>query len=111
MEHAMNLPPQTPLLDAARIEALFASDLSKSQPVNPATVEQAIRGAVRHHGGTRGCAAVVAQEFGDHPEMAAPRMRWARATVFTFYIDTRGACHHYTVVPLRIRRGMVGAVA
>jgi hypothetical protein len=28
--------------------------------------------------GSRGCAARVAQEFGDHPETAAARMRWAR---------------------------------
>jgi hypothetical protein len=28
--------------------------------------------------GRRGCAERVAQEFGDHPETAGPRMRWAR---------------------------------
>ena len=31
--------------------------------------------------GAAGCAGRVAQEFGDHPEAAAARMRWARATV------------------------------
>jgi hypothetical protein len=28
--------------------------------------------------GPRGCAERVAQEFGDHPEAAVTRMRWAR---------------------------------
>lgn len=28
-----------------------------------------------------GCAGQVAQEFGDHPDTAAIRMRWAQATV------------------------------
>ena len=31
--------------------------------------------------GGSGCAARVAQAFGDHPEAAVTRMRWARATV------------------------------
>jgi hypothetical protein len=35
--------------------------------------------------GVRGCAAQVAVEFGDHPDTAAPRMSWARATVNTVY--------------------------
>jgi hypothetical protein len=34
-----------------------------------------------HTYGGAGCAGLVAQEFGDHPEAAAARMRWARATV------------------------------
>jgi hypothetical protein len=28
--------------------------------------------------GVRGCIARMAQEFGDHPDAAATRMRWAR---------------------------------
>jgi hypothetical protein len=31
--------------------------------------------------GTRGCAGRMAQEFGDHPEAAAERMRWIRQLV------------------------------
>jgi hypothetical protein len=38
---------------------------------------EAIRMAVREFG-TRGCASLMAQEFGDHPEAAAERMRWIR---------------------------------
>jgi hypothetical protein len=29
--------------------------------------------------GARGCAEAMAQEFGDHPDAAAERMRWARS--------------------------------
>jgi hypothetical protein len=31
--------------------------------------------------GRTGCAAQVAQEYGEHPETAPARMRWARAAV------------------------------
>ena len=31
--------------------------------------------------GARGCAAVVAQAYGEHPETAVRRMRWARTAV------------------------------
>ncbi|MEU4423079.1 hypothetical protein AB0F81_20840 [Actinoplanes sp. NPDC024001] len=47
---------------------------------------------MRAHGGVRGCAADVASEYGDHPETAAPRMRWARALVEELY-GARRAVH------------------
>jgi len=31
--------------------------------------------------GARGCACRMAQEFGDHPEAAAERMRWVRQLI------------------------------
>jgi hypothetical protein len=40
-------------------------------------VSAAITGAVRQFG-ISGCAAQMAQEFGDHPGAATGRMRWAR---------------------------------
>jgi hypothetical protein len=61
----------------ARCEALFASRLQRSDVLTAQAVTEAIRGAVRESG-TRGCASLMAQEFGDHPEAAAERMRWAR---------------------------------
>lgn len=71
-------------LSAARAEALFASQLSTgSRPVR-AVVETAIRVAVRAYG-IRGCAGQVAAEYGDHPELAVPRMRWARDVVEQLY--------------------------
>jgi hypothetical protein len=40
-------------------------------------IATAIRSAVQRFG-ARGCAERMAQEFGDHPEAAPQRMRWAR---------------------------------
>jgi hypothetical protein len=61
----------------ARGEALFASRLQRSDAVTPQAVAESIRTAVREFG-IRGCASLMAQEFGDHPELAAERMRWVR---------------------------------
>jgi hypothetical protein len=61
-------------------EALFASVLQRSDRPSPGQVRQAIAAVVRAHG-SQGCAELVAQEFGDHPETAAERMCWARAVV------------------------------
>jgi len=62
---------------AARADAVFASALQRSAQPTAGQVRRAVAGAVRAFG-SRGCAARVAQEFGDHPEAAAARMRWAR---------------------------------
>jgi hypothetical protein len=40
-------------------------------------VAEAVTFAIRHLG-IRGCVRRMAQEFGDHPEAAAERMRWVR---------------------------------
>jgi hypothetical protein len=60
-------------------DALFVSALQRSDAPGTGQVRQAIDAAVRAFGYS-GCAERVAQEFGDHPETAAARMRWARAT-------------------------------
>ncbi|GIE49252.1 hypothetical protein Ani05nite_27860 [Amorphoplanes nipponensis] len=76
---------RTDLLAVARAEALFVSDLpARPVPVG-AEVAAAIRNAVRRHGGTKGCAGEVAAAFGDHPDIAVPRMRWALRTVRITY--------------------------
>jgi hypothetical protein len=67
-------------LTTARCEALFASSLQPSQRPDAAQIQVAIMLAVRSYG-SRGCAARVAQEFGDHPDTAPARMRWARDQV------------------------------
>src|SRR3954451_17152329 len=66
-------------ISAVRSEALV-STLQCSDNPGAGQVEQAIARAVREFG-SRGCAALVAQEFGDHPEIAVTRMRWARQVV------------------------------
>ena len=58
-------------VDEARCEALFASTLQCSGTPTPDMVAEAIRSALRRLG-RAGCAAPMAQEFGDHPEQAGP---------------------------------------
>ena len=61
----------------ARCEARFASAL---QPSDTPTAEVLARPIdfARQRFGARGCAASMAQEFGDHPDAAAERRGWAR---------------------------------
>lgn len=66
---------------AARAEALFASTLSACEPHDREELRAGIAAAVRHYHGVAGCAALMAAEFGEHPELAAARMRWARENV------------------------------
>jgi hypothetical protein len=65
----------TPAFEA---DALFVSALQRSDELSAGQIRQAIAAAVGAFGGL-GCAERVAQEFGDHPETAAARMRWARS--------------------------------
>ena len=67
-------------LDEARCEALFASGLQPSDAPTAGMVAAAITRAVRRFG-AGGCAGRMAQEFGDHPDAAARRMRWVRQLV------------------------------
>src|SRR5215469_18293749 len=67
-----------PGTSAVWADALFASMLQRSDAPSAGQVRQAVAAAMRAYGG-RGCAERVAQEFGDHPETAVARMRWARA--------------------------------
>jgi hypothetical protein len=69
-------PAHRPANDAQR-EALFVSALQPSDTPTADMIAGAITSAI-HQFGPRGCAARMAQEFGDHPEAAAARMRWAR---------------------------------
>jgi hypothetical protein len=59
-------------------DALFVSVMQRSDEPSGDQVRKAIAAAMRAYG-DRGCAERVAQEFGDHPEAAVSRMRWARA--------------------------------
>jgi hypothetical protein len=67
-------------IDTARADALFASALQISDEPSAVQVKQAID-AANSTLGDLGCVAKVAQEFGEHPETAVTRMRWARAEV------------------------------
>jgi len=74
--------------DTARADALFASALQRSDEPSTAQVRQAIVTATMAFG-PAGCAAQVAQEYGDHPETAAARMCWARAAVAVAFGGSR----------------------
>jgi hypothetical protein len=69
--------PTQQLAGDARREALFVSTLQPSDAPTGDVIACAIVSAM-HRFGMGGCAARMAQEFGDHPEAAAARMRWAR---------------------------------
>jgi len=67
-------------ISAAQADALFVSALQRSEEPSGRQVRQAIAAALGQLG-DRGCAERVAQEFGEHPDLAVARMRWARRTV------------------------------
>ena len=67
-------------VETAQADALFASALQLSDGPSATQIRQAIAAAIRIFG-ARGCAARVAQAYGEHPETAVARMRWARAVV------------------------------
>jgi hypothetical protein len=94
-------------LAAARAAALFASDLSVADRPTRAMVQIAIRHALRTQGGVRGCAANVAAGYGDYPELAARRMRWARHIVDDLYrthFMHPADCQELSAVGVRRRR-------
>jgi hypothetical protein len=63
-------------ISVARAGALFALPLPRSDEPRARQVRQAITTAIGVHS-ARGCAARVAQAYGEHPETALTRMRWA----------------------------------
>jgi transposase len=73
-------------IGAAWADAVFASGLQRCDEPSAGQVRQAVGAAIRAFGYS-GCAGRVAQEFGDHPETAVIRMRWARAVVGEAFAD------------------------
>ena len=50
--------------------------LGAPQP-NAQQVTAAVRDSLRRHGGQHGCLSLCATEYGEHPDTAPARMRWA----------------------------------
>jgi hypothetical protein len=71
-------------ISTVRASALFVSPLQRSDEPSAEQVRRAVAGTVREFG-SRACAERVAQEFGDHPEMAVERMRWALRVTSTAF--------------------------
>jgi hypothetical protein len=67
-------------INDARCKALFASSLQRSDAPTPEMLAEMISQTVRRFG-VAGCTGRMAQEFGDHPESAASRMRWIRQLI------------------------------
>jgi hypothetical protein len=68
------------LTDDVRTEALFVSNLQRSQQPTAELIRDAVRATVDRLGEAR-CAELVAQEFGEHPDCAIGRMQWARSAI------------------------------
>jgi hypothetical protein len=64
-------------VNEAVCEALFASSLQPSDTLTAETVADALATTARRLGAA-GCNSHMAEEFGNHPEEAANRMRWVR---------------------------------
>jgi hypothetical protein len=71
-------------------DAVFVSALQRSDELCLGQVRQAIAAAIGAFG-CSGCAERVAQEFGDHPETAIVRMRWARTVAFEAFSQPAAA--------------------
>ena len=69
----------------SRAHALFASRLDPSDACDPHRVRDAVNGTLQAVGET-GCTALVATEYGDHPETAVARMSWALRVVRDTYV-------------------------
>jgi len=81
--------PARPYGDAMMVrtvaaEALFVSDLQRGDRASTDEVRAAVRRMVCRHG-TRDLAALVAQEYGEHPDTAVGRMSWALGAVRQAY--------------------------
>jgi hypothetical protein len=80
------------MLSLARAQILAVSSLSSAAQLDRGSVDAAIRATVRSYGGVNGCVAALAQEFGEYPETAPLRMRWAKQAVAALY-DNRVDTH------------------
>ena len=72
---------------AIQADALFVSGLQRREEPGAGQVRQAVAAAIQAFGWS-GCAGQVAQEFGDHPEAAVIRLRWARSVAAETFADS-----------------------
>ena len=83
----MPFAPYDLSVSAARAGALFASPLQRSDEPSARQVREAIATTMSVHG-VQGCAARVAQAYGEHPETARTRMRWALTAAASAFGDS-----------------------
>jgi hypothetical protein len=70
-----------------------SNPLQRCDEPSAGQVRRAIATAIGVHG-VRGCAARVAQAYGEHPETALIRMRWALTAVATAFGGSRAEPAH-----------------
>ena len=71
----------------ARAEALFLSTLQPSESLSPDRVCRTVATMLRRLGRAE-CGSQLAEEYGNHPDTAVARMRWALTTIDTVYATT-----------------------
>ena len=74
----------TAMIQDVRSEALFVSHLQRSQQPTAESIRAVVLDTVGRLGEAR-CAELVAQEFGEHPDCALGRMRWARTAALSAF--------------------------
>lgn len=102
----------------ARAETLFASPVPTGTTLTRTELDAAIAAAIEQFGGVRQCAAEMAAAYGDRPETAAARMRWALRAVRTAP-QSRGATDashpttsgRRTSLPISLRRAATWTIA
>lgn len=77
-------------LESVRAEALFVSHAQRSDRLSAGEVRALVLDTVRRYG-TRHLAAIVAAEYGEHPDTAVTRMSWALGAVREAYPAAREA--------------------
>ena len=82
------------LTTTARAEALFASTLPTGSRPDLREATTMINATVRRCRGVRGCAVEMAGAFGDSPEAAVRRMRWAREVALTLFESALNTTTH-----------------
>jgi hypothetical protein len=80
-------------INAVRVDALFVSPLQRSDEPAAGQVREAVANAIGEFG-RQGCSERVVQEFGDHPETAVMRMRWARRVVGEAFTEPEAVVAH-----------------
>ena len=79
--------------------APFVSGLQRCEEPGVGQVRQAVIATIRAFGYS-GCVARVAQEFGDHPDTAVIRMRWARSAVHGAFADATSQSTESRALPI-----------
>jgi hypothetical protein len=73
-------------MGAVQADAVFVSRLQGCDELSAGQVRQAVAAVVRAFG-CSGCDGRVAREFGNHPDTAVIRMRWARDVAREAFAD------------------------